>query len=49
MTGAVPSSATTLAEVLRETLAASTSERQGRLIDRDEGGSLEQKKRDGYF
>ncbi|MCW1842253.1 sulfate adenylyltransferase subunit CysD [Prosthecomicrobium hirschii] len=49
VTGAIQSDATTLAMVLAETLAASTSERQGRLIDRDEGGSLEHKKREGYF
>ncbi|MEJ1157279.1 sulfate adenylyltransferase subunit CysD [Prosthecomicrobium sp. N25] len=49
VTGAIASEADTLAKVLAETLTASTSERQGRLIDRDDGGSLEQKKRDGYF
>jgi sulfate adenylyltransferase subunit 2 len=49
VTGAVESGATTLQEVMQETLVASTSERQGRLIDTDEGGSLEAKKRQGYF
>ena len=34
---------------LAEMLAATTSERQGRLIDRDEAGSMEKKKREGYF
>ena len=41
--------ADTLDEVLAETLAAASSERQGRLIDGDDGGSLERKKREGYF
>ncbi len=49
LTGAVESSATTLPEVIQEMLLATTSERQGRVIDFDEEGSMEQKKREGYF
>jgi sulfate adenylyltransferase subunit 2 len=49
LTGAVRSLATTLPEILREMIEASSSERQGRLIDRDEDASMETKKREGYF
>jgi sulfate adenylyltransferase subunit 2 len=50
LTGAVESDATTLAEVIQEMLVATTSERQGRAIDRDAGGaSMEKKKQEGYF
>lgn len=49
LTGAVRSQASTLPEILREMIEASTSERQGRLIDRDEDASMETKKREGYF
>ena len=49
LSGAVPSRATTLPEVIREMLVARHSERQGRLIDHDEQGSMELKKREGYF
>ncbi|MPZ84672.1 MAG: sulfate adenylyltransferase subunit CysD [Actinophytocola sp.] len=49
LTGAVRSTATTPAEVIAETVAATTSERQGRVIDRDQSGSMERKKREGYF
>jgi len=49
LTGAVRSSATTLPEILREMVEATTSERQGRLIDHDEAASMEAKKREGYF
>lgn len=49
LTGAVPSTATDLDGVLREMLVARESERQGRIIDFDEGGSMEDKKREGYF
>jgi sulfate adenylyltransferase subunit 2 len=49
LSGAVPSHATTLHEVIREMLVARHSERQGRLIDHDEQGSMELKKREGYF
>ena len=49
LTGAVESEAATLPEVIQEMLLARTSERQGRVIDYDEDGSMEQKKREGYF
>ena len=49
VTGAIPSTATTLAEIVQETLGAAASERQGRISDGEDGGSLEQKKREGYF
>lgn len=49
VTGAVESDATDLASIVRETLSASSSERQGRVSDGEDGGSLEQKKREGYF
>lgn len=49
LTGAVESSATTLPEIIEEMLLARNSERQGRVIDHDETGSMEQKKREGYF
>jgi sulfate adenylyltransferase subunit 2 len=49
LTGAVESEATTVAEVIAELQSARTSERQGRAIDRDSAGSMEKKKRDGYF
>jgi sulfate adenylyltransferase subunit 2 len=49
LTGAVESEATTLSEVIQETLLATTSERQGRVIDSDSGASMEQKKEEGYF
>ena len=49
LTGAVESTATTLPEIIQEMLLARTSERQGRLIDHDQSGSMEQKKREGYF
>jgi len=49
LTGAVESTATTVRDVIAETLAARRSERQGRLIDHDDAGSMEQKKREGYF
>jgi sulfate adenylyltransferase subunit 2 len=49
LTGAIESEATTLPEIVREMLTARTSERQGRLIDHDETGSMEKKKREGYF
>jgi sulfate adenylyltransferase subunit 2 len=48
-TGAVESSAATLPAIIQEMLLATTSERQGRMIDHDEAGSMEQKKREGYF
>jgi sulfate adenylyltransferase subunit 2 len=49
LTGAVPSAATTLPEVIQEMLLTRSSERQGRVIDHDEQGSMELKKREGYF
>ena len=49
LSGAIESSATTIAEVVREMRAARVSERQGRLIDGDETASMEKKKREGYF
>ncbi len=49
LTAAIESNATTLDEIVDEMFAATTSERQGRLIDHDEVGSMEKKKREGYF
>ena len=50
LTGAVESTASTLAEVVQEMLLTTTSERQGRVIDKDEGGAgMEKKKQEGYF
>jgi sulfate adenylyltransferase subunit 2 len=50
LTGAVESQATTLPEVIQETLLTTTSERQGRVIDKDGGAaSMEMKKQEGYF
>ena len=50
LTGAVESEAATLTEVIREMLLTTTSERQGRIIDKDAGdGSMEKKKQEGYF
>ena len=49
LTGAVESSADTLPEIIQEMLLAKTSERQGRVIDHDSAGSMEEKKRQGYF
>ena len=49
LTGAVRSTATTLAEIIAETLASTTSERNGRVIDHDASASMERKKQEGYF
>ncbi len=49
LTGAIRSHATTLPEIIQEMLLARHSERQGRLIDHDATGSMEEKKRQGYF
>ncbi len=49
LTGAVQSTATTLPEVIKETLLTKTSERQGRAIDHDQSASMEKKKQEGYF
>ena len=49
LTGAVESSASTLPEIIQEMLLTRHSERQGRVIDFDQAGSMEEKKRQGYF
>ncbi|MEC8678201.1 MAG: sulfate adenylyltransferase subunit CysD [Candidatus Margulisiibacteriota bacterium] len=49
LTGAIESEATTLTEIIQEMLLTKTSERQGRLIDKDSGASMEIKKQEGYF
>jgi len=49
LTGAVESNATTVPEIIQEMLLNRFSERQGRVIDYDSEGSMEQKKREGYF
>ncbi len=49
LTGALKSNAATLPDIIREMLLTKYSERQGRLIDFDEEGSMETKKREGYF
>jgi sulfate adenylyltransferase subunit 2 len=49
LTGAIRSTATTLPEIISEMLIAKESERQGRIIDHDSDGSMEEKKRAGYF
>ena len=49
LSAAVESNATTLQEIIQEMLLTTTSERQGRLIDHDQAGSMEHKKREGYF
>ncbi|MED5738120.1 sulfate adenylyltransferase, partial [Enterobacter ludwigii] len=49
LTGAVESNAQTLPEIIEEMLVSTTSERQGRVIDRDQARSMERKKRQGYF
>ena len=49
LTAAVESTATTIEEVVTETLSARTSERSGRLIDHDESSAMEKKKQEGYF
>ena len=49
LSGAVESTADTLPLIIQEMLLARTSERQGRVIDYDEAGSMEDKKREGYF
>jgi sulfate adenylyltransferase subunit 2 len=48
-TGAMESQALTVPDIVEEMLVATTSERQGRAIDHDESGSMEQKKKEGYF
>ena len=49
LTGAVESEAETLPQIIQEMLLATTSERQGRIIDHDQSASMEKKKREGYF
>jgi sulfate adenylyltransferase subunit 2 len=49
LTGAVESEAATLPEIIQEMLLTRSSERQGRMIDHDEAGSMEKKKQEGYF
>ena len=49
LTAAIESNATTLQDIIQEMLLTTTSERQGRLIDHDQAGSMEHKKREGYF
>ncbi len=49
LSGAIESDAETLAQVIAEMIRARTSERQGRLIDHDQAGSMERKKQEGYF
>ena len=49
LTGAINSTATTLPEIIREMLLSTSSEREGRLIDKDQEGAMEKKKIEGYF
>jgi sulfate adenylyltransferase subunit 2 len=49
LTGAVESDAASLDAIIEEMLQATTSERQGRLIDSDQAASMEKKKQEGYF
>jgi sulfate adenylyltransferase subunit 2 len=49
LSGAIESEADTLRDIIGEMRKSTTSERQGRLIDTDEAGSMEKKKREGYF
>jgi sulfate adenylyltransferase subunit 2 len=49
LTGAVESTAATLPDIIQEMLLTKTSERQGRVIDHDQAGSMEEKKKEGYF
>ena len=49
LTGAVESEAASLPDVIQEMLVATRSEREGRVIDTDQDGSMEQKKKEGYF
>jgi sulfate adenylyltransferase subunit 2 len=49
LTGAIESAADTIEKIVQEMLLATTSERQGRVIDRDGAASMEEKKKDGYF
>ena len=49
LTGAIESSASNASEIIAEMLTSAQSERQGRVIDHDEAGAMERKKREGYF
>jgi sulfate adenylyltransferase subunit 2 len=49
LTGAVPSTAASLTDIIQEMLLTTTSEREGRVIDHDSSGSMEKKKQEGYF
>jgi sulfate adenylyltransferase subunit 2 len=49
LTGAIRSDAATLDSIIAEMRTSKSSERQGRVIDHDESGSMEKKKREGYF
>jgi sulfate adenylyltransferase subunit 2 len=49
LTGATPSTATRLVDVIGEMLLATGSEREGRLVDQDGAASMEKKKQEGYF
>ncbi len=49
LTGAINSTASTLPEIIKEMLLSTSSEREGRLIDKDQIGSMEKKKIEGYF
>jgi len=49
LTGAIESEATTLLDIVEEMLVATSSERQGRVIDKDQAASMEKKKQEGYF
>ncbi len=49
LTAGIESEASTLEEIIAETLVARTSEREGRIIDHDQAGSMEKKKQEGYF
>lgn len=49
LTGAIESRSETLVDIIHEMLIARSSERQGRVIDRDQGASMEVKKQEGYF
>lgn len=49
LTGAIESSATSLLDIVEEMLVATSSERQGRVIDKDQAASMEKKKQEGYF
>jgi sulfate adenylyltransferase subunit 2 len=48
-TGAVISEADTLEKIVTEMISSKNSEREGRLLDKDQAGSMEKKKREGYF